>query len=305
MEKLIVLLFYKFQEINDVEYFVRAHRRFCKSIEVLGKVLVAHEGINGSISGTNEQVEKYKKFVWSLKGFEDVWFKEEFVLEHPFTKMHVRIRKEIIRLNKNIDLTKKGKKITPKEFIDLYKKNENFMVLDARNYYESKLGKFKNAITSNIRSFREFPKFIKKFEKITDKKKKIVMYCTGGIRCEKASAYMKERGFENVYQLDGGIINFCQQYPNTIWEGKCFVFDKRLMTDINQKNKPITHCINCNKLCDLQRNCKNISCDELVIMCVKCQEKLHGCCSEFCKIEFEKYSIERSIRKKLNKEIEF
>ena len=315
--KIYILLFYKFQEIKNPEYFARKHKRICKKLGVLGKVLIAKEGINGSISGTKKQTEKYKKFLLSQKGFENIKFKEETAFEHPFTKMHIRVRKEIVGLHKKIDVNKIGKYITPKEFLELYSKydingnNKNFknkesvIILDARNYYEYDLGRFKNAINPNIKTFREFPLFIEKFKKNFSEKeiknKKIVMYCTGGIRCEKASAYMKEQGFENVYQLEDGIINFCQQFPNTVWEGKCFVFDKRLMTNINQNNKPISKCINCNKVCDLYRNCKNLDCDELIILCVKCQEKLQGCCSKKCLKCFMDYARKRAFLKKAGK----
>lgn len=306
LKKIHILLFYKFQEIKNPEYFARKQKRFCKKAGVLGKILIAREGINGSISGTKERVEKYKEFLWSLGGFEDVKFKEELAFDHPFTKMHVRIRNEIVSLNKKININKKGKYITPKEFLELYENKEadkgGVIILDARNYYEYGLGRFKNALNPNIKTFREFPKFVEEFKKILEKdkkNKKIVMYCTGGIRCEKASAYMKEQGFKNVYQLEGGIINFCQQFPNTVWEGKCFVFDKRLMTDINQNNPPITKCVNCNELCELYRNCKNVECDDLVIICVKCQEKLQGCCSKKCLKEFIDYSRKRAELKKL------
>ena len=282
-KQIVVILFYKFHEIEDPDYFARKQRAYCKKLGVVGKVLVAKEGINSSISGTRKQIEEYKKFIWSLKGFYDVRFKEELAYEHPFTKLQVKVKKEIIRLDKKIDLKNRGEYIKPRNFLALYENNEDFIILDARNNYEYKIGRFKKAINPKIKSFREFPRFVEKFEKEVDKNQKIITYCTGGIRCEKASAYLKEKGFENVYQLEGGIINFCQQFPNTIWEGKCFVFDKRLISDINQNNKPITYCEICGVISDLYRNCKNIYCDRLTIICIKCQEKLHGCCSIKCK----------------------
>jgi UPF0176 protein len=292
-----ILLFYKFQPIAELEYFARRQRKFCNELGVMGKILVAKEGINGSISGTKEQIEKYKRFLWASKGFEDVFFKEEIGLEHPFTKMIVRIKNEIVALKKEVDISKTGKYLKPEEFLEMYENNEDVIVLDVRNAYEYKLGRFKNAVNPNIRTFRQFPEFVGKFKEHKDRK--IVMYCTGGIRCEKASAYMKEQGFENVYQLEGGIINFCQKLPNTVWEGKCFVFDKRLMSDLNQNNQPITNCIICRKRSDLYRNCKNVDCDALVIMCNECQEKFHGCCSKECWNDFQDYSRKRSENKKL------
>ncbi len=300
-DKIHIFLFYKFQEIKDPGWFVRKHKRFCGELGVLGKVLVAREGVNGSISGNKEQVEKYKEFLGNFPGFSDVIFKEELGTSHPFKKMIVKVREEIVSLHKDVDMTKKGKYVSPKEFLKLYDNNDEIIILDARNDYEYKLGRFKNALNPDIKTFRQFPEFVKKFKKENGndvKKKKIVMYCTGGIRCEKASAYMEDQGFENVYQLEGGIINFCQQLPNTAWEGKCFVFDKRLMTNINQNNEAISECVSCNKISDLQRNCKYFECDALVVQCIECQEKLHKCCSKECMHKFLKYARERSKGKK-------
>ena len=294
MENIHILLYYKFHPIEDPGYFVRIHKRFCEELGILGKVLVAKEGVNGSVSGNKEQIEKYKEFVWGLRGFEDVWFKEEIGNSHPFTKMIVRVRDEIVSLKKDVNTSKGNNYLKPKDFLEMYENEEDFIVLDTRNYYEYNLGRFKNAIDPKIKTFREFPDFIEKFKKEVNNDKKIVIYCTGGIRCEKAGTYMKEQGFDNVYQVEGGIINFCQELPDTLWEGKCFVFDKRLMTDINQNNKPITNCVTCNEVCDLQRNCKYFECDKLVVQCSKCQEKNHGCCSKKCMRNFFSYTRERA-----------
>jgi len=293
MEKVNILLYYKFYPVDDPEWFAREHKRFFKKLGIYGKILIGKEGINGSISGTKEQTEKYKEFLTKFKGFEDVFFKEEAGKEHPFSKMIVRIRKEIVSMKRNIDMTKKRKYVSPEKFLEDYK---NAIVLDTRNYYEYELGRFKNAVNPNIKTFREFPEFVERFKH--NKDKKIYIYCTGGIRCEKAGIYMEEQGFKNVYQLHGGIINFCQKFPNTIWEGKCFVFDKRLMSDIGQNNNPITKCVTCNEISDLMRNCKSVSCDNLVVQCKDCQEKMHGCCSEKCMHEFLNYARERAKKKK-------
>jgi len=262
MKNIHILLYYKFQPIKDVEYFVRKHKRKCEELGIFGKVLVANEGVNGSVSGSKEQMEKYKEFVRSLKGFEDVWFKEELGNSHPFTKMIVRIREEIVSMHKDLDMSKKSKYVSSEEFLAGCR-DEDVIILDARNDYEYKMGRFKNSINPDIKTFRQFPDFVEKFKEYKDKK--IYMYCTRGIRCEKASLYMEEQGFTNVSQLHGGIINFCQELPNTAWEGKCFVFDKRLGSDINQGNETISHCISCNEISDLQRNCKYVYCDELVV----------------------------------------
>ncbi|MSS74461.1 rhodanese-related sulfurtransferase [Candidatus Pacearchaeota archaeon] len=275
-----ILLFYKFVEISDTENLKKIHLDFCNSLGIKGKVLLATEGINGSISGNKEQVEKYKLELKSDARFKDIEFKEEISSHHPFDKMVVKIKKEIIKLNKKIDMGKVGEYIYPEEFIKLIDENKEVIILDTRNDYESNVGKFKNAITPKIEAFRQFPEFIESFK--ISKDKPIVMYCTGGIRCEKASAYMIQQGFTNIKQLHGGIINFCQKFPNTLWEGSCFVFDKRLTSKINQNSSVITNCAHCEILCDLYRNCKNIQCNNLIFLCNLCEKKFHASCSEKC-----------------------
>ena len=279
--KIHILLFYKFIPIKNPDKLRNTHLKFCKDLGLLGKVLIASEGINGSISGTKKQVDVYKKELRNNPLFSDIEFKEENSLHHPFNKMEIKLKNEIIRLDKKVDMRKKGKYITPKDFLSLYKKKEDVIILDARNEYESRVGKFKRAITSKIDSFREFPDFIDSLN--IEKDKAIVMYCTGGIRCEKASAYMIEKGFRNVRQLHGGIIKFCQKYPDTAWEGKCFVFDKRLTSSINQKDNPINNCLHCSKPTNFYNNCKNKTCNKLIFLCPNCEKSQHGCCSQDCK----------------------
>ncbi len=275
-----IILFYKFVEINNPNKVKVEHQKFCKDLGVKGKIILAKEGINGSISGNKEQVEKYKKWISGKDLFKGIEFKEEKGLDHPFDKMVVLLKNEIIRIDKKLDLNKTGKHISPEEFLESYK-NDEVVILDARNNYESKAGKFKKAITPDINSFREFPSFVDNLK--ISKQTPIVMYCTGGIRCEKASAYMIEKGFTNVSQLHGGIINFCQKLPNTAWEGSCFVFDKRITSYVGQKENPINPCIHCNIKSDQYTNCKLKTCNELIFICPSCQKTQHNCCSIECK----------------------
>ena len=295
MEKIHILLYYKFQHIEDVEYFIRVHKRKCQELGIVGKVLIGKEGVNGSVAGSKEQMEKYKEFVYSIKGFEGVMFKEELGKESPFNKMIVRKRKEIVSLQKDVDMSKKGKYVNSEEFLEGVE-DENVIILDARNDYEYEVGKFKGAVNPNIKTFREFPEFVEKFKE--NKKKKIYMYCTGGIRCEKASLYMEQEGFEDIHQLHGGIINFRQEIPDKAWEGKCFVFDKRLVSKDNESNEAIANCVSCDEVSDLQRNCKNVACDLLVVQCSNCQERFHGCCRKECMHEFLEYSRDRAEKKR-------
>ncbi len=275
-----IILFYKFVEIKNPKELRETHLDFCKNLGLKGKVLLANEGINGSVAGTEEQVDKYMDELKKDSRFSDIEFKIEYGLENPFDKMLVRVRKEIIRLGEEIDLTKVGKYVSPKEFLEAYS-DPNTVIIDARNDYESQVGKFKGAIIPQIGTFREFPEFVKNLN--LPKDTKILTYCTGGIRCEKASAYMVKEGFTNVSQLHGGIIKFCQAIPNTdVWEGQCFVFDNRLSSPIGQDKKQINNCIHCNTQSDIYRNCKIKSCNKLIFICNDCRKDFHACCSEDC-----------------------
>ncbi len=292
MDKIHIILFYKFTDIKNPEDFIEKQLNFCTKERLLGKILVAKEGINGSLSGSKEQVYKYKEYLTGQDQFKDIIFKEEIGTFSPFKKIIVRQKKEIIRMDQDLDLEKRGNYITPQELMELYDSDEEFIVLDTRNNYESEVGKFKNAITPDIDTFREFPEALKSLE---DKKdKKIITYCTGGIRCEKATSYMIKEGFKNVYQLQDGIINFCQQFPNTLWEGKCFVFDQRLLSHVDPDAEPITHCVHCNQSCDRYYNCKNPTCDDFIVICEKCSQDYNGCCSEKCVDEYKAYTTRKS-----------
>ncbi len=301
MEDVHVLLFYKYVVIENPVDFIEKHLQFCKDLGLLGRILIAKEGINGSVSGNEEQVDFYKKEMRKTRGFEDILFKEDIVKTHPFTKMKVLLRNEIVRMGIDVDMSKKGGYVDADGLLELYDEKgnlkENIILLDARNDYEFKVGRFKDAIHLNIKTFREFPLALKTLkEKEEWKNKKIVTYCTGGIRCEKASAYLKEQGFEDVYQLKEGIITFGKEHPDSVWQGKLFVFDKRLLSSINSEEKDLK-CEICGKECDLYRNCRNVYCDELFISCLDCEKNLNGCCSDECFVKFKEQCMEKSMRK--------
>lgn len=290
--KIHILLFYKYVNIDNPEKFMKEHLDNCNELGLKGRILVSEEGINGSVAGTIEQTEAYKKMLTSDKRFEGIQFKEDIGIMIPFRKMVIKIKKELVRFGQNVSLENTGKHLTPKEFLDVYNSGEEVIILDARNDYESKVGKFKNAITPDIKKFTEFPKVA---EQLKDKKdKKIVMYCTGGIRCEKASAYMKEQGFKDVSQLSGGILTFGKEFPDTVWEGTCFVFDKRLVSNINSNSDVISNCDICDTKCDLCRNCTNPACDKMIVCCNDCKIKMMGCCSIECLNACRKKNIIRN-----------
>jgi len=287
--KIMVLGFYKYVEIKDVEELRAKLEITCKKLKIKGNILLANEGINASISGTPSSISQIKKYLSRIPQFKDLFFKEEKTFEHPFKKMKVKMKKEIVAFKFPVNLKDSGKHISPHELADLYKEGKlkkNVVILDTRNDYEYRIGKFKEAIHLKLNVFREFQNKLNELKQ--HKEKKIVMYCTGGVRCEKASAYLKTQGFSDVSQLNQGIINFGKDLQSDIWEGKCFVFDKRMFSPMNSKGKTISQCLICDKNSDLQRNCKNVNCNLFYVSCLSCEDNLHGCCSEKCKAIFRK-----------------
>ncbi len=258
--QLRVLLYYKYAPIDNPEKFCEDLRTFCKAHNLLGRILIASEGINGTCAGAPDDIDAFKEYMHKQRGFEDLWFKEQQIDHQPFPRLAIRVRPELVTLRvDNIDPQdpkKIGKHLQPSEVNDLVKEKPNDVVFfDARNEIESRIGKFKGAVTPNIKTFRDLPNILPKYKKVL-KDKHVIMYCTGGIRCEKASALLKKEGFKNVYQINGGIYNYCQQYPNGLFEGTCFVFDDRMqigwgndnavkLEEEMPKDRIISHCEYC------------------------------------------------------------
>ncbi|PKL90107.1 MAG: hypothetical protein CVV23_01825 [Ignavibacteriae bacterium HGW-Ignavibacteriae-2] len=286
-----ILLFYKYIKIDDPHKFQQEHLNFCLENNIRGRVFVSEEGINATVSGTKENIEKYKNELRRYPEFEDIWFKEDESLEHAFNKTHVRVKKEIVHSGlQDVSLANGGKRLNPGELKKFYEDNEDFVIIDARNTYESVIGKFKNAITPRLDTFRDWTKVAEEYKEFKDKK--VVTYCTGGIRCEKASAYLIENGFKNVYQLDGGIVTYTKQFPDTFWEGSVFVFDERRIVEPNKKEelKHIGQCYYCGTKTSWYINCHNQNCDKLLVTCHKCKEENDYCCSDECRSSDNKRS---------------
>jgi UPF0176 protein len=278
-----VLSFYKYVKIDDPGMLAARHLKWCLSNDIKGKVYLAQEGINGSVFGTTKQMDAYKEHLTSYEIFNDIWFKETVTDKEAFTKMHVRVKKEIVNSGFNIDLKNTAPKLSPEELLNFYEEGKDFVIVDARNWYESKIGRFKNAIAPDITHFREWPAVVESLKEHKDKT--IITYCTGGIRCEKASAYMKEAGFKNVYQLEGGILNYIHRYPDTYWEGGMFVFDDRKVVEPNTKEelKYIAKCEFCGNPTSYYINCHNIDCDKIIVVCQNCRIDNDYCCSDECR----------------------
>ena len=222
-----VLLYYHFVPIENPEELVTQQRALCEKLELKGRILIGEEGINGTVAGLPEQIEAYKQGVWEDPRFTTMVFKESKAETMPFPKLKIKLRPEIISLHQEVRVKHAADSYrTPEQLHALYESGEEFYLLDARNKYESDEGGFKGAVLPAINHFRELPKILDSIKDLRDKK--IVTYCTGGIRCEKASALLQEYGFDKVYQLEGGIVSYIMQYPDTYFEGDCYVFDDRM-----------------------------------------------------------------------------
>lgn len=292
MHQYKVISFYKYVKIEDPEVLMKGHLNWCLENGLKGKVYLAKEGISGSIFGDDELTRKYKNYLKGYKIFEDIWFKETPTDSVAFSKMHVRVKEEIV--NSGLRTTKlehTAPKLTPEQLLKFYEDKKDFVIVDARNWYESKIGKFKNAITPQITHFREWPKVVESLSEYKDKT--IVTYCTGGIRCEKASAYMREQGFKDVYQIDGGILNYILQFPDTYWEGGMFVFDDRRVFEPNTNAELMftANCHFCGKPTSYHINCHNIDCDKIIVSCHDCKVEKEYCCSDECRTSKNKRKV--------------
>jgi UPF0176 protein len=280
----LVLLYYCYSEIKDPEAFREAHHLMCLDLNLKGRIIIASEGLNGTVSGLREDCEKYMENVLSDPRFEHTEFKVDVMKEHAFSKLHVRVKPEIVHsgLTQINPTVKTGKYVEPDEFREILSHpDDDTVIIDMRSNYEHNVGKFKGAITLDIDNFRDMPAKIDELKKYKDKK--VITYCTGGIKCEKASAYLLEQGFENVYQLHGGIIKYGLEAGGENFDGKCYVFDNRITTEVNQVNPTvISRCFVTGQPSDRMVNCANPECNKHIPLSEEGAKKYNGCCSEKC-----------------------
>ena len=237
---------YKFEPIDNVEVLVPEFQSVCDNLELKGCVYLSPNGINFSIAGSEEAVKQYIHFMEKDKRFLDIPLKKTFSETQPFRRMKVRPKKEIISLGRD-DINPReltGNYITPKELYAMYENNDDVIVLDTRNEYETRVGLFENAIDLQLDTFRDFSEAIEQLPE-EYKDKQIVMYCTGGIRCEKASAVMLKAGFTDVKQLEGGVLDYFKETGGKYWNGDCFVFDERVALDTDLNETEYIYCYIC------------------------------------------------------------
>lgn len=286
-EKTKILLYYKYVSLPDVERVRLEQKLLCQRLDLKGRLLLSEEGINGTLAGSPENIDAYMEETMKIPEFADLEWKISWADEQVFPKLRVVIRDEIVTLGvkktgQDVSIANKADYIQPSELRELYESGEDFIIIDARNEYEARVGKFANAVIPPIRNFRDFPEFVKS-ELADAKDKTIVTYCTGGVRCEKASAYMREQGFQNVRQLHGGIHEYGEQAGGKYFEGEMFVFDKRLHIPVNTENPTvIAQCAYCEVPVTRYMDCAEHSCGGLIVCCVSCQEAHLGACRLEC-----------------------
>jgi UPF0176 protein len=227
-----IILFYKFIRVENPEELEESQRRLCRSLNLTGRIIIGHEGINGTLEGLAGNIEEYKKELVKDDKFSDIVFKTSAGMGSAFPKLKIKVRDEIVTLGAGRfdPPSQTADTITAQELENLYEKNEDFVVLDLRNDYEIRSGAFDKSVDPGLRNFRDLPEKLSELEDL--KSKKVVTVCTGGIRCEKATCLMKREGFKNVYQLKDGIHTYIKEYPNRHFKGTLFVFDNRMTTDV-------------------------------------------------------------------------
>lgn len=280
-----VLAYYYFIQVEDPHLEVSRHKEFIKDKDVKCRVYISEEGINGQMSASAEAALTYQEWLKSDPRFKDVVFKIHYHTEHAFPRAIIKYRKQLAAIDEPVDMALTGEHVAPEKWSEMLEQRDNqTILLDVRNDYEWVIGHFEGAELPTLETFREFPEYARKLKETRDPKEtKVMMYCTGGIRCEIYSALLKKEGFENVYQLDGGIINYGLKEGQNKWRGKLFVFDDRLAVPIDEKtDEVISSCKHCGISSDVYHNCANMDCNELFLSCPECAEKLKGCCCEPC-----------------------
>ncbi|MBN8202972.1 MULTISPECIES: rhodanese-related sulfurtransferase [Bacillaceae] len=282
-----VLLYYMYVPIEDPEEFAKEHKAFCDELGLKGRILVASEGINGTVSGPVEQTDRYMEAMKQDPRFAEMVFKIDEADGHAFPKMKVRARPELVTLRLEDDVNPNevtGKYLEPKEFFERLQ-DENTIVLDARNDYEYDLGHFRGAIRPDIKNFRDLPDWVRENKELLGDKK-IITYCTGGIRCEKFSGWLVKEGFEDVAQLHGGIVTYGKdpEVQGQLWDGQLYVFDDRIGVPVNQKEHVIVgKDYFTGEPCERYVNCANPACNKKILCSEENEHKYMRSCSDECR----------------------
>lgn len=285
-----IILYYKFTPIRDPEVVRLWQKALGEKLNLRGRVLISEHGINGTLGGDLDDLKAYVKETKQFAGFKDTVFKWSEGGRDDFPKLSVKVRDEIVSFGAAGELQVDergvvggGTHLKPEAVHKLVEKyGDDVVFFDGRNAYEAKVGKFKNAIVPDTRTSKDFLKELDSGKYDDIKEKPVVTYCTGGIRCEILSSLMKNRGFKDVYQMDGGIVKYGEKYGDDgLWEGSLHVFDRRMSVKFSDKATDIGECIHCQARTSNYENCANAACNDLVLMCETCASGT-ATCSAVC-----------------------
>jgi UPF0176 protein len=266
-----VILFYKYVEITDPDRLAAQQRGLCVDLGLKGRILIAEEGLNGTLAGSERAIETYTTALKSDTRFADIDIKMSPGDAGTFPRLVVKVRPEIVALHAGPIRPDHDNQLSPADWKRMMEENPEAIVLDVRNRFESTAGKFENAVACDIAHFRELPDYISQLEHL--KGKTVLLYCTGGIRCEKASALFRARGFKNVFQLHGGIVRYQEQFGNEHWQGECFVFDQRMTVKVEKDLVPIGRCAHTGRLTTRFVNCLHDPCHELFLLSEEAEQE--------------------------------
>lgn len=281
----LVLAYYHFTALDNPLKLVAEHQSFFSTRDVTCRIYISEQGINGQMSAARNDAMEYIAWMHSKAEFAEVEFKLHEHHENVFPRTTVKYRKKLVAIDERVDLSQKGEHVSPERWKEMMESQHERLIIDVRNEYEWKIGHFKGAELPPCDTFREFSEYAEDLTtKVDVKKMPVMMYCTGGIRCELYSSILKEKGFEQVYQLQGGIIKYGLKEGNDHWLGKLFVFDDRLAIPLSEKEScVIGTCHHCKQPNDTYYNCANMDCNELFLACPECLVHFAGCCQESCK----------------------
>jgi UPF0176 protein len=279
-----IILYYKFTPVSEPEMMRLWQRTLCEKLNLQGRILISKHGINGTLAGNINDLKQYVKEFKRFAGFKGTVFKWSDGSSSDFPKLSVKVRDEIVTFGAADELKVNehgvvggGKHLKPEEVHQLVKeRGEDVVFFDGRNAYEAKVGKFKNAVVPETRTTKDFLKELEGDKYADIKDKPVVTYCTGGVRCEVLSSLMKNRGFKEVYQMDGGIVKYGEKYGDDgLWEGSLYVFDGRMGVKFSDKAKDIGECVHCQGKTSNYENCANKACNELILVCKNCQQQTY------------------------------
>jgi predicted sulfurtransferase len=290
-----VLLFYKYVHIPYPKQILKWQHKICTELNLTGRVILAHEGINATLGGSTQNIALYRDIVSKYPLFDGIDFKESPGGAQCFPRLRIVVKKEIVTMGvdpEQVAAADGGVHLTPQQAHELMEKNpEDLVILDGRNYFEAQVGTFKNAVIPPVKHFREFPQYI---DENNDqfKDKQVLMFCTGGIRCERASAYLKSKNVASqVYQIEGGIHRYTEQYPDGFFRGKNYVFDGRMSVKVNEDI--LGSCALCSMPYDEYVNCMNAVCNKHFIGCPACVKQYDHACSAECQELLRTHKVKR------------